>query len=425
MKPLHSYIRCDGLLCKTKSGYIRGDRYKCAVCPDTDFCANCEAFPNNTHCRSHPLIKLRVPVRNVSVTTFGEDGNGEIMSTMGDKQPSQTVSKSTETAPAAKSTNAATQVQIIADIKPGKAMAASYEPLAGITVTRDQATGEIHVTGVPRFKKNDLKATTAVDLSKKDQQATKVADLKKKDLPTAKVVELKEKDFQAWFVSDTLVDNTQVQPGQLYTQTWTLKNPGPSAWPIGCAVRYTGGDNMLNISIKHAASTKDIEAAVSSNSTSHEVMEGEEIRFSVTIKAPMAPGRAVSYWRLKTAGGEPFGHKLWCDVLVADQVVKEAEVKTEETKTIEEVPKEAEAKLETSQMVFPTLEKESPTSSIIATSEPKTSPAVVDDVEFVDDLEELAISDVGDESEDAFLTDEDFEMLDSESVFEEAVNGKK
>lgn len=376
-KPLHNYIRCDGPLCKTKPSYIRGDRYKCAVCPDTDFCANCEALPNNTHCRTHPLIKLRMPVRNVSVTTFGEDGNGEIMSTMGDKQP-QTTSKSTGTAPA-KSANAATQVQTIAEIKPALS---KLNPVA-VNTAETSCTRQIPV-----------------------------------------LTTIKKPELQAWFVSDTLVDNTQVQPGQLYTQTWTLKNPGPSAWPIGCAVRYTGGDNMLNISVDHAASTKDIEAAVSSNSVSHEVKEGEVVRFSLTIKAPMVPGRAKSYWRLKTVNGEPFGHKLWCDVMVVEQVPKEAEVKADETKTGKEVTKE-KVKLETSQMVFPILEKESPTSSIIVTSEPKNSPVIGDDVEFLDDLEQLAISDAADDSEDAFLTDEEFEMLDSESVFEEAVNGKK
>ena len=303
------------------------------------------------------------------------------MNTMGDRPPVPTVSKSTETA-STKSANAATQVQTLAQIKPGS-------------------------------PKIEPEVTTPVNPSQ-ELQAVKPAEAKKQAL-------------QAWFVSDTLVDNTQVQPGQLYTQTWTLLNPGPSAWPVDCAVRYTGGDNMLNISVEHAASTKDIELAVSSNSISREVKEGEKVCFSVTIKAPMVPGRAVSYWRLKTTDGEPFGHKLWCDVMVVEQVAKVAEVKTDDTQIVKEVPKE-EAELAASQMVFPTLEKESPTSSILVNPRPKASSTVEDDVEFLDDMEQLAISDAdddGDDSEDAFLTDEEFEMLDSESVLEEAVNGKK
>jgi next-to-BRCA1 protein 1 len=73
----HYGIYCDGPLCKEKENpsYIEGTRYKCAVCHDLDFCANCEAIPSNRHNRTHPLIKFKTPVRSVSVTTMSEDKN--------------------------------------------------------------------------------------------------------------------------------------------------------------------------------------------------------------------------------------------------------------------------------------------------------------------------------------------------------------
>ena len=385
-KPLHNFVRCDGPLCKNKQTYIRGDRYKCAVCPDTDFCAGCEAIPTNNHCRTHPLIKLRVPVRNVSVTTFGENDNGEIMSTMGDKPPPR-ISKSTETVPT-KSSNAATQVQTIAEIKPAlpKVEAAIESP------------------------KTDLAEVAAHAIS-----------------PVFRG------PLEAHFVSDSLVDGTKVQPDTLYTQTWTLRNPGPLPWPAGCTVRFTGGDNMLNISTDGPTSTKDIAAAVSSNDCTVELGEQQEAQFTITIKTPKTVGRAVSYWRLKTPQGLPFGHKLWCDVEVVDKLAKEPEaakdepVKEEIKEEIKEggvteeehkeEPKE-DSNLEGSKMIFPTLDKESPDSSIMPTPE-----NLDEDVDFVEDLEHLELSDP--DSDDAFLTDEEYEMLDTDSIIEEVANGKK
>ncbi|KAJ5624671.1 Zinc finger ZZ-type [Penicillium lagena] len=73
---IHYGIFCDGPLCKNKpaQSYITGARYKCAVCDDTDFCANCEALPTHQHNRTHPLIKFKTPVRHVTVNTMGDDG---------------------------------------------------------------------------------------------------------------------------------------------------------------------------------------------------------------------------------------------------------------------------------------------------------------------------------------------------------------
>ncbi|KAJ5632984.1 hypothetical protein N7490_009323 [Penicillium lividum] len=72
---VHFGIFCDGPLCKDKpaQSYIKGIRYKCAVCDDIDFCANCEALPTHTHNRTHPLVKFKTPVRTVTVSTVTDD----------------------------------------------------------------------------------------------------------------------------------------------------------------------------------------------------------------------------------------------------------------------------------------------------------------------------------------------------------------
>ena len=267
----HQGIYCDGPLCNGKADqtYIRGVRFKCAVCNDTDFCASCEAYPQNKHNRTHPLIKFATPIRNVSITTENEDLRGNVR-LMGDRRPvpvqTQTRSASTETIPV-QHANAATQVQTMAEIKPieEKAVAAPL-PFSRL---------------IP--------------------------------VPVAPAL-------NAVFVKDTIQDGTVVQPGSRITQIWTMRNPGPTPWPAGCSVRFVGGDNMLDVDNERPASVTDIANASESNVVAREVRAGERVGFKVTLKAPMREGKSISYWRMKSADGTPFGHRLWCDVDVKKSI---------------------------------------------------------------------------------------------------------
>lgn len=349
---------------------IVGDRYKCAICHDTDFCANCEALPTNHHNRTHPLIKFKSPVGNAHVTTFGEKQNGEYMYCLGDQKP-QTSSKSTETIPAARSANAATQVQTIAEFKPTE--------LASLT-----SQVEVKLEAKP--------------------EATKTSVASKLD---------------SHFVKDTIVDGTILAPGIPFTQVWTVRNPGPKAWPAGCYAHFICGDFMFNIDSNNPSSSSDLAKASQSKIIDHVVEVGEEAEFTVQLKSPAHEGRATSYWRPKAADGESFGHRLWCDVTVR---IPEPEAKmehVEEGATTEHENMKEEASH--SQMIFPKLEKESPVASV---HEADTA-AAVDRNEFSEfDVESLTSDD--DESDEAFWTDEEFELLNtSDDDGMEAINGKK
>lgn len=360
----HVGIKCDGPLCKERRDqmYITGDRYKCAVCHDTDFCENCEALPTHRHNRTHPLIKFKSPVRNVSVTTLSEKESGEQMCRMGDQLP-QTSSKSTETTPAAKSTNAATQVQTIAEMKP-------------------------------------------TEVSKAEPE-----------VKTEKIEEPVE--LQAHFVRDTITDGTELAPNTPFTQTWTLRNPGPHAWPSGCSVRFTGGDAMFNVDPKQPSSVSELVKSAESNVISESVEAGKEVNFTVIMRSPETIGKAISYWRLKAANGLPFGHKLWCDINVRKSIPDE-EITTEH---IEDVAKVEKMNKSQSQMIFPKLDKESPVSS---THEAESAPAIVATEErgLLEDMESLGLDD-DDDTDEEFLTDEEYELLDaSDAELLEAPNGK-
>jgi next-to-BRCA1 protein 1 len=122
--------------------------------------------------------------------------------------------------------------------------------------------------------------------------------------------------LDAHFVRDTILDGSKINVGHQFVQVWTLRNPGPNAWPAGCSVRHVGGDNMLNIDNTRPLSHAELAEASESNVVGRCVEAGEEISFRVTMKAPQREGTAISYWRLKTAHGLPFGHRLWCDINV-------------------------------------------------------------------------------------------------------------
>ena len=373
----HIGIFCDGPLCKGKDSYIVGDRYKCAVCHDTDFCANCEALPKLVHNATHPLIKFKTPVRNVSVTTMGEKPNGEQMRCMGDHLP-QTSSKSTETAPAVTSTNAATQVQTVAEVKP----------------------------------------TDTV----KDESPVEAAE------PGA------TPDLQALFVRDVIPDGSMMAPSQRFSQTWTLRNPGPNVWPAGCCVYYIGGDSMLDIDPNHPSHVNQVYKAIRSNVVDRKVEVGEEVEFQVIMRTPERKGKAISYWRLKDPSGLPFGHKLWCDVEVrrhepAPKI--EEQVKTEH---IEDISKHAKVEDEIkdeeeqgeSKMIFPKLDKESPISSTheAGASSVPPGPISTEEKALLEDVESLELDDESD-SDEPFLTDEEYELIASDDERETAKNGKK
>lgn len=183
---------------------------------------------------------------------------------------------------------------------------------------------------------------------------------------------------------------------------------------------------MHDLDSKHPSSVGQLRDAAIGTIIDRTVAKGEEVDFSVTMRSPEREGKAIAYWRLKDADHKPFGHRLWCDVSVKKAL--------ETPRSLPERPKvQNEEEPKTSQMIFPTLEKESPVSSQheadttsplpVAAAPPTLAPAEQD---LLDDVESLELDDHDDEtSEEGFLTDEEYELIASGDEMEEAKNGKK
>ncbi|CRG83584.1 Next to BRCA1 gene 1 protein [Talaromyces islandicus] len=367
----HHNIYCDGPLCRNKptATCIVGVRYKCAICHDTDFCQSCEALPTNPHNRTHPLIKFQTGVRNVSVSTLGDDGFGGHQVVMGDR-----------TAPV-------------------------VSPSAVVNQTSaTQTNDEPNEPEVKEEAKEEAKEEVKAEV---ELEAQPEAAPVEEPSPTTESNE----EHGAYFLRDTVPDGTSMPPSHVFEQTWTLYNPGPLSWPVGTSVGYVGGDVMFNIDSTHPSSTEVLRSAMSSNELTHPVGPSESANFTVTLKSPQQTGTAISYWRLKLQDGTPFGHKLWCDIKVAEPVVEE--------------PVEAESLTE-SNMIFPKLEKESPVSSTheaISTAAPPAPPlSTSDEKDILEDVESLTLEDADTEDDRGFLTDEEYDILDASD--QECLNGK-
>lgn len=233
-------------------------------------------------------------------------------------------------------------------------------------------------------------------------------------------------DLQAWYESDSTPDGSSFGPNRLVSQSWTLRNPGPEAWPAGCGVYYIGGDDMRNLNALHPSSVTSMTIANRSNVLDYGLQPGKTAVFTVLLKSPAREGRAISYWRLKTAEGLPFGHKLWVDINVKSTLVElpirsvpitsppAPTVTDEESEKAQDVEK-LDVSADSSTMIFPKLEKESPEASshdIAETPAPVVEPTTkTEEQELLEEVESLELEEESDD--DGFLTDEEYDILDA------------
>lgn len=355
-RTIHTGICCDGPLCSSRrtKRYIKGIRYKCTVCHDTDFCADCEASPANSHNKTHPLIKFKTPVRHVTVTTTGDKGDGEPMPAMGDRICSSTSSRATSTVP----NMSPSAIQTVVDVKP-----AEFSP----------------------------------------------AVLPIRPAPVAASVQTsKHEDLEAVYVSDTIADGTVMKPNHVFEQNWTVHNTGKFAWPAGCSVKFVSGDYMGHIDPSHPTSVRDLILANESTVCYHALKPGCEFTFSVLLRTPKRPGKVASYWRLTTPDGFHFGHRLWCDVEVENiQIAEETQLGKAEQK----VEDKTEVSPVQSQMIFPKLEKESSVSSVHHEAKSEPYVAELSREAHETDFEELPEDD--DDWAESVLTDDEYDLIDA------------
>lgn len=258
---------------------------------------------------------------------------------------------------------------------------------------------------------------TVVDVKPTQETKPKVEEpvVKQEVVQITKVAAapLVEADLSAEFECDTIADGTVMPANKVFEQTWVLRNAGPESWPAGCCVKFSGGDYMGHVDSNHPAHLRDLVSASESTVCYDSLAPEQSCPFTVILRAPTRPGKYISYWRLTTKDGVKFGDRLWCEIDVAEDKPKEEKI---EEPVAKEEPKSDDAASEEStqsQMIFPKLEKESPSSSIHEEDAPSETTAAKEEAE-VDDFEECDLNEWDDaESENGFLTDEEYDILDA------------
>ncbi|KMU88233.1 ZZ type zinc finger domain-containing protein [Coccidioides immitis H538.4] len=344
------------------------------VCTTSVLTALTSTFVANVSCCSGdpPRSPFKTAVRHVSISTMGENDRGQPLQRMGDRPNTKT----SFTEPMAVGvSHAATQVQKTSDLPAPRSPSPPLPTLKGEKVS---SPGDLASSG----------------------------------------------QLQAQFMRDTYPDGFELPRDTVFTKTWTLQNSGAAPWPEGCSVRFAGGDTMFNIDSDHPTSTSELISAMESNKITKPVAPGDSADFRLTLKTPLREGRAISYWRLKTPDGAPFGDRLWCDVAVvsgskyitieeSDKPENGSGTESAHCEDVMSFEDKAEEPLAASDMVFPKLERESPEMSI---SDTKTTSSATcwdgreDEHDLADDVESLTMDDA---DTDGFLTDEEYDILDA------------
>ena len=116
---------------------------------------------------------------------------------------------------------------------------------------------------------------------------------------------------RASFVKDvTIPDNAAVNPGEVFTKTWRLKNTGSCTWTSGYVLLFDNGDQM--------------NAPAVTSITSGSISPGDTIDISINLTAPSAPGTSQGNFKLRSPDNIVFGINadgqgpFWVKVVIAN-----------------------------------------------------------------------------------------------------------
>ena len=98
---------------------------------------------------------------------------------------------------------------------------------------------------------------------------------------------------QAAYVSETIPDGTDFDPGDVFTKVWRLRNTGSCTWTSGYDIVFVSGSSLG--------------APASVAVTSGTVAPGQVVEVEVQMTAPMAEGTYRGNWKLRNASNVIFG----------------------------------------------------------------------------------------------------------------------
>jgi hypothetical protein len=107
--------------------------------------------------------------------------------------------------------------------------------------------------------------------------------------------------FDPATVDVTIIDGTQMTPGQSFVKTWKIKNTGICPWGDGYGLIYAGYADKMSGEPVPLGTLVEV---------------GQEVDVSVNFKAPTNIGEYTSAWQMSNAKGIPFGKAIFVKILV-------------------------------------------------------------------------------------------------------------
>jgi hypothetical protein len=102
-------------------------------------------------------------------------------------------------------------------------------------------------------------------------------------------------------VDVTILDGTQMTPGQEFVKTWKIKNTGICSWGDGYGLIYAGYADKMEGQPVPLGTLVEV---------------GQEVEVSVNFKAPIKVGEYTSAWQMANAKGIPFGKAIFVKIIV-------------------------------------------------------------------------------------------------------------
>jgi hypothetical protein len=107
--------------------------------------------------------------------------------------------------------------------------------------------------------------------------------------------------FDPATVDVTILDGTQMTPGQDFVKTWKIKNTGICSWGADYGLIYAGYADRMSGEPVPLGTLVEV---------------GQEVDVSVNFKAPTDIGEYTSAWQMANAKGIPFGKAVFVKILV-------------------------------------------------------------------------------------------------------------
>lgn len=110
------------------------------------------------------------------------------------------------------------------------------------------------------------------------------------------------------FIGETIPDGTNIQPGQKFKKTWTLKNDGNSAWDKGMSLTRTS-----------SSPANETLGSPEQIPLSKEVEPGATIQIEVDLVAPKQNGQFTVFYQLQNETGLPVPNsQIWVAITVGN-----------------------------------------------------------------------------------------------------------